>query len=233
MSAARDARARVRNEITAEILAAARRQLAETGPAALSLRAVAREVGMVSSAVYRYFASRDELLTALIVESYDSLGAAAEQRAAATASDPPRRRWVEVARAVRGWAVEHPHEWALLYGTPVPGYAAPARTNVPGTRVSFALIGIVRDAASAGRLSPRPPLPLPPHLRRDLEQLRVEIGTPGADDATMVRTLAAWTQLFGLVSFEVFGQTRGVVEAHEELLVATAGALADSIGLPG
>ena len=97
------ARERVRAELTAEITDAARRQLAEVGAAALSLRAVAREVGMVSSAVYRYFPSRDELLTRLIIESYDALGAAAEE--ADDPSLPPRERWLAVCRAVRGWAV--------------------------------------------------------------------------------------------------------------------------------
>src|SRR3712207_2808941 len=92
-------RDRVRAEVTAEITAVARRQLAEVGAAALSLRAVAREVGMASSAVYRYFASRDELLTRLITDGYDALGAAAE-----VAGDPgaaPRERWLAVCRAGR------------------------------------------------------------------------------------------------------------------------------------
>src|SRR3954466_2411468 len=92
---------------------AARRQLAEVGAAALSLRAVARELGMASSALYRYFPSRDDLLTRLIVDGYDALGAAAE-----SADDPaatPRERWLAVCRAVRAWARAHPHEYALLY----------------------------------------------------------------------------------------------------------------------
>src|SRR5688500_20157242 len=92
-------RERVRAELTAEITAAARRQLAEVGAAGLSLRAVAREVGMASSAVYRYFASRDELLTRLITDGYDALGAAAE--AADDPSAAPRERWLAVGRAVR------------------------------------------------------------------------------------------------------------------------------------
>src|SRR3954454_5777737 len=73
----RTARERVRLELTKEIKDIARRQLAIDGSAGLSLRAVAREVGMVSSAVYRYFPSRDDLLTALIIDAYDAVGAAA------------------------------------------------------------------------------------------------------------------------------------------------------------
>src|SRR4051812_10674543 len=127
------ARERVRAELTAEITDAARRQLGEVGAAALSLRAVARDVGMVSSAVYRYFPSRDDLLTRLIIDGYDALGLAAE-----TADDPsatPVERWLTVCRAVRAWALAHPHEYALLYGSPVPGYAAPADTVPAAARV--------------------------------------------------------------------------------------------------
>ena len=146
-------RQRVRAELTAEITDAARRQLAEVGAAALSLRAVAREVGMVSSAVYRYFPSRDDLLTRLIIDGYDSVGAAAER-----ADDPsaaPRDRWLAVCRAVRAWAHAHPHEYGLLYGSPVPGYAAPPDTIPAAARVGLVLGGILRAAADAGELVPR------------------------------------------------------------------------------
>ena len=79
MNASRTARERVRAELTREITEVARRQLAAEGAAGLSLRAVARELGMVSSAIYRYFPSRDDLLTALIIDAYDAIGEAAER----------------------------------------------------------------------------------------------------------------------------------------------------------
>ena len=136
----------------AEITDAARRQLAEVGASALSLRAVAREVGMVSSAVYRYFPSRDDLLTRLIIDGYDEVGAAAE---AADAPDaPPRDRWLAVCRAVRAWARSHPHEYALLYGSPVPGYRAPQDTVPAAARVALVLGRILGDAAASGALPP-------------------------------------------------------------------------------
>ena len=128
------ARARARAEITDEIKSVARRQLAEQGSAALSLRAVAREVGMVSSAVYRYFPSRDDLLTVLIVDAYDAVGAAAEQALAARRRGGVVSRWVGVSAAIRTWALAHPHEYALIYGSPVPGYAAPQDTIDPAAR---------------------------------------------------------------------------------------------------
>src|ERR1700759_4929377 len=142
-AAPRTVRARVRLELTREIKDVARRHLAETGSAGLSLRAVARELGMASSAVYRYFPSRDDLLTALIVDAYDALGDAAERADRAAPPDDPRARWVDTCRAVREWAVAHPHEYALVYGSPVPGYAAPEATIGPAARVGLVLVRIV------------------------------------------------------------------------------------------
>src|SRR5262245_60721717 len=153
MAVHRTARARAREAITTEIMATARRQLAEEGAGALSLRSISRELGMVSSAIYRYVDSRDDLLTRLIIESYDSLGVAAEAAVAASAGRADAERWVETARSIREWARARPHEYMLLYGTPVPGYAAPDDTVAPGTRVTLALLSIVRDAASGERLS--------------------------------------------------------------------------------
>src|SRR3954447_22391926 len=131
------ARERVRAELTGEITDAARRQLAAVGAAALSLRAVPRELGMASSALYRYFPSRDDLLTRLIIDGYDALGAAAEE--ADLPGEAPRTRWLAVCRAVRAWALTHPHEYALLYGSPVPGYTAPPDTVPAAARVGVVL----------------------------------------------------------------------------------------------
>src|SRR5947208_2693040 len=101
MSTAHGARARARIEVTAAIKEEARRQLAAEGAAKLSLRAVARELGMASSALYRYFPSRDDLLTALIIDAYDSVGEAAEAAHTAAADAGPVQRWTTVCEAVR------------------------------------------------------------------------------------------------------------------------------------
>src|SRR5262245_64199601 len=113
---ARTARDRARMELTEEIKRVGRRHLTEHGAAGLSLRAVAREVGMVSSAVYRYFPSRDDLLTALIVDAYQALGDAATSAERHVPRHDLIGRWMATARAVRWWALEHPHEYALIFG---------------------------------------------------------------------------------------------------------------------
>ena len=146
-------RARVRAEMIAEIKTIARRHL-ETDGANLSLRAVARDMGMVSSALYRYFASRDDLLTALILDAYNALGEAAEAAdAAVTDRSQLRARWLATARGIRGWALRTPAEYALLFGTPVPGYAAPADTITAATRTPVVLIRILADGFASGALT--------------------------------------------------------------------------------
>jgi AcrR family transcriptional regulator len=208
-SVLRAARERTRAEITRQILDAARRHLATEGASRLSLRAIARELGASSSAVYRYVASRDELLTRLIVAAYDALGAAAETAEAAVAREDLAGRWSAVCGAVRGWALVNPNEYALIYGTPVPGYVAPPATIAAAARVSNVLLGILADAA--GR--PTPAIAgddLPPDAHKALAPARSTVG-PEVPDALLQRGLMAWAALFGTVSFELFGQLHGVV----------------------
>lgn len=210
------ARARARAETTRAILDVARRQLAEQGAAALSLRSVAREVGMVSSAVYRYVASRDELLTRLIVEAYDAVGERAE--AARDPAAPPRAQWRAVWRAVRAWAREHPAEYALIYGSPVPGYAAPAETIAAAARVGLVLAAIVVEHGDPAAAHGWPEV-----LREDV--------LPGVPPSLAVPAVVAWTQLYGTVGFELFGQYEGVVVDRDAYFDAVAGHAADSVGL--
>jgi AcrR family transcriptional regulator len=204
-------RARVRAEMTEEIKAVARQHLAAEG-ANLSLRAVARDMGMVSSALYRYFASRDELLTALIIDAYNSMGGAAEAADAAVThrADVPRR-WLAVTHAIRDWALANPHEYALIYGSPVPGYAAPQDTIGPATRPVLVLGAILVDAQAADALLPRPTPPLPRALRAELKRA-AEAVADGLDERTMARALVAWTELFGAISFELFGRINNVID---------------------
>lgn len=230
MSTVRGARERARIEVTAAIKDEARRMLAAEGAAKLSLRAVARELGMVSSALYRYFPSRDELLTALIVDAYDSVGAAAEQADAhaLAAGAPPRERWSAVCGAVRAWALDHPHEYSLIYGSPVPGYSAPMDTVGPASRVGNVFIGIVR-AAHAGRGLALPPLPSA--LRPEAVRMTADFaeGLPPEVTAALV---AAWAQMVGLVSFELFGQFNRVVEDRDTFFAHAVDQLAQGVGLP-
>jgi AcrR family transcriptional regulator len=205
----------VRAELVQEIKDEARRQMAQEGAASLSLRAIARNLDMVSSGIYRYFKSRDQLLTALIVDAYEAIGSAAEAADEGCERADFVGRWSACSHAVRNWALAHPHEYALIYGSPVPGYHAPEETNPPASRVALALVAIVHDAAAAGKL--REPFVdvMSPRLSKSaaLEAARLEaIAFDGVPDDAIIRSLAAWTHLFGAVNFEVFGRIADIVE---------------------
>lgn len=226
VNASRTARERARAELVAEITAAARRQLAETGAAALSMRAVSREIGMVSSALHRYFPTRDDLLTALIVQSYEGL---ADTVAAADPGTGPAERWRAVAHAVRGWALARPHEYALIYGSPVPGYRAPADTVPAAARVLEPLARVLGAAHAAGTL-PEAPEP-DPALAADAARVRAALDLPDLSDGAVLAALTAWTGLFGHLSFELFGQFDNAVDARDALFAGTVERLGRVAGL--
>lgn len=230
MNRSRTARERVRAELTREIADIARRRLATEGAVGLSLRAVAREMGMVSSAIYRYFPSKDDLLTALIIDGYNALGEAVEQADAACARDDHAGRWMAVCRAVRQWAVARPHEYALLYGSPVPGYKAPQDTVGPALRDTIVYGQIISDAFRAGALQPPDGLPLSPEVLGD-DLARVRAVMPDLPDDVAARAVTAWAGMFGLVSFEVFGQFDNVVEHRAELFEHGVATLGRMVGL--
>lgn len=201
-------RQRARAQTLEDITRIGRRHLATEGAAALSVRAVARDLGVVSSAIYRYVRSRDDLLTLLLVDGYNELGDAVDAAAGAVAADDFRGRFMAIGRAVRTWALREPATYALLFGSPVPGYRAPSdQTTVPGTRVITALVRLWEDAHEAGavQVPDSPGLPISPALSADMERIRAgfSVGTP---DDLMARGVLTWAALFGCVSFEVFGQ---------------------------
>ncbi|MFC4912767.1 TetR/AcrR family transcriptional regulator [Actinomadura gamaensis] len=230
MNASRTARERARAELTREIKAEARRQLAASGAQGLSLRAVSRELGMVSSALYRYFPSRDDLLTALIVDAYDAVGERAEKADREAADGGPRARWRAVCHALRDWAIEHPHEYALIYGSPVPGYAAPEDTIAPASRFPFVLLGIAQDAATSGLLDTDAPTP-GATLAAQLKGI-ADVAAPDVPGPAMAKVATHWAQLTGLISFELFGQFANTLDPAGDFFAYAVERMSDDLGFP-
>jgi AcrR family transcriptional regulator len=232
-------RARVRAEMVTEIKTVARRHLATDG-ANLSLRAVARDMGVVSSALYRYFASRDDLLTALIIDAYNALGAAVEDADAAVIERSDLRgRFLILGRAVRRWALANPAEYALIFGSPVPGYAAPADTVVAAQRTPDVLLGIfvdgfasehLNDASGNATTGKSVRDELVPALRADMTKARDAVA-PGLPPDVFALGTIAWIHIFGAVSFELFGQLNNVIEARDEYFDYQLHQIADLAGL--
>jgi len=213
-----------------EIKAIARRHLA-SGGANLSLRAVARDLGVVSSALYRYFPSRDDLLTALIVDAYDALGSAVEAADAAVLDRSDlRTRWLACSHAVRRWALANPAEYALVFGSPVIGYAAPLDTIPAALRTPSALVGILADGVASGVLAASGSPPLPAGLAEDLRRVRAEFW-PTVPEELLARGTIGWIHLFGAVSFELFGQLNNAIDAREAYFDLQMCLMADLIGL--
>jgi AcrR family transcriptional regulator len=219
--------------MTAEILAVAREHLAHEGAAGLSLRSVARELELAPSALYRYFDGRDALLSALIMAAYESLAVEAELAAerAPQAHETDSERWIETPRAIRRWALERPHEWGLIFGTPVPGYEAPQDTVEPYARVAAALARPVVEAKAAGRLHPDATSGAPSdELRRAVAPVAegLELDMPVQ---MVARFVQAWATLVGIVSLEVFGHWRNTIHDPEGFFEATMHDVARGFGL--
>jgi AcrR family transcriptional regulator len=186
------------------------------------------DAAVVSSAIYRYFPSRDALLTALIVDAYTDLGETATRAEGAAPRDDYRARFAALAHAVRGWALENRHRYALIYGSPVPGYAAPQDTVAPASMVSLLIASVFQDAVAAGHL----PVVTPAMTASaDLvEPLKRYFEIEAAGELVMV-VIFAFTNLFGTVSFELFGHLNNTTGDPDRWFEIVIDELAGRLGL--
>ncbi|MEE1620976.1 TetR/AcrR family transcriptional regulator [Zafaria sp. J156] len=216
-------RQRARADNIARIKELALGQLAESGAADLSLRAIARELNLVSSAIYRYFPSRDELITALIVDAYNDLAASLE--AAGSTRAPHRVRWSAVTGAFRSWAREQPHRFALVYGSAIPGYRAPGDTIEPAARV-------VRAFCAPAVRGPGARLPggAADGLAGQLDVFADAVGVERDPDAVL-DLAAAFARMVGAVQLELNGHFVGTFEPADALFSRFAEREADALGL--
>lgn len=217
-------REQLRSELLASVREAARDNLQQDGPAGLSLRAIARDVGISPAGLYRYYDGRDALLTMLITEGYGDLAdhLFLAQGAVDLVSESDRRRHVPHAvdrqadvgdrlratwRTYRSWALEHPNEFHLLFGQPIEGYAAPAggETVAANARMSRALVMPMLEAHVAGRL-PVPELEDPPAGAHRLADAIAEVAPVAVTPAFAAMSLSWWSWLHGAVALELNGQ---------------------------
>ncbi|MEC4015495.1 TetR/AcrR family transcriptional regulator [Streptomyces sp. H27-D2] len=229
-------RARFREQTRGEIKEIALRQLADGGTGAIALTRIAKDLGMSGPALYRYFAGRDDLISALIRDAYDDLATAVGHAAeACPAGRSPRERLRALAGAYRSWAVESPHRYLLIAGTPLPGYTAPADTLLRAR----AALGPFLKVFAGGDPNPAT-LPMVRQMdawaQREAEVaawVARELGTADGDDAgrALAGAVLAWSQMHGAVSLEVASQFSGM--GHDPLTLLEAGldALADAFQL--
>ncbi len=193
-----------------EILDTARGYLGTQGAAGISLRAIARDLGMVSSGIYRYVPTRDALLTLLITDAYNSLGAAATKSERAIDRNDREGRFMAIAHSTRAWALSHPHEYALIFGTPVPGYSAPADTIGPASIIPALLTEILRDTIRDSKA--KSPTHISDLVASSVAPLQKNMGKD-IPVHFVLGGLNAWSSMFGAISFELFGHTHNVVSS--------------------
>jgi AcrR family transcriptional regulator len=211
-------RERNRRATVAEIKALARQQLAEQGPGALSLRAIARQMGTASSALYRYFASHDELISALCVDAYTALADVLSAARDAQPADDPARQWWAVCWAFRRWALDNPADFALIFGTPVPGYQAPEPVTGPAAGRTTALpLTAYAAAVAAGAADPdRTQVPQDLEVTEFLRNLLAD-AAPDYPPRLAGIALSAYASVLGYLVAEVFGSLARLVGDSDQL----------------
>ena len=217
-TAAPTRRARQRAAAIEEIKALARRQLADQGPGGISLRAIAREMGTASSALYRYFPSQGDLVTALVIEAYDSLAAALTAARDAQSPGDHAGRWAALCHAYRRWSLEHPSDFALIFGTPLPGYQAPPQATAAAAGRTLAVPAHVYAAAvQAGAADPGRAR-IPAGLQTGpLWSALAGDSAPTGDPALAGIVLTAWASLLGYLVAEIFGSLTELIASTDLL----------------
>jgi AcrR family transcriptional regulator len=192
-------RERYRAQVRREVKQAALRQLAESGPAGLSVSAIGKQLGVSGPALYRYFASRDQLLTELVIDAYHDLADALSAATRQLPSSDPQVRFEALVRSYRAWALAQPHRYQLLYRPPLPGYDAHAQRLVDAAQRAMNLL--LDTLAGLGHTTTAPPeQPLASQLSAWAQTHGLDI-----DPAIALRAVLIWSRLHGLVSLEIAG----------------------------
>jgi len=211
-------------DLRGRIVAAAWEQIATRGAPALSLRAIARQIGITAPAIYHYFPDRDALVTELTIEAYTSLGDSQLAARDAVAAGDPVGRLMATGIAYRQWALTHPQHYQLIFGTPIPGYLAPAARIFPAAARSF---GALVSALEALRVADRLDAGLLPQAEPGYESAFGLWKSYGgeADILSLSLALLIWARVHGLVSLEIagslppFGLSAETLYQHELSLI--------------
>lgn len=211
-------RAQNRLDTTGEIKTIARRQLAEQGPGGLSLRAIARQMRMAPSALYTYFTSYEDLIGALCVDAYNSVASALAAARDAEPADDHAGRWQAICHGYRRWSLDNPGDFALIFGTPAPGYQAPESLTGPAAaRFAAVPLGVYAAAAWAGAAAPdRTQVPDTLAAGRLMQDLAGE-GSDGLPPRLAGIALNAWASVLGFLTLEIFGSLARLITDTDEL----------------
>jgi AcrR family transcriptional regulator len=211
----------------------AREQMAEHGTASVSLRGIARALEITAPAIYNYYPRLDDLITALIVDAYTDLAAAMEEAGESVQGGANRDRIFAATLRYRTWALERPVEFQLIYGNPIPGYAAPFEVTAPLARRPFFTLGRYFVAAwQSGELTlPLSEADLPESITQHIETWRAEAGID-ASPQSLYALIVGWTRIHGMVTLELFHHTQPTVGDTAAMYRHEVNAYLDQLGLP-
>ncbi len=213
-----------RQQIRDEIKTIARQQMVKDGPAGLSLNAIAKQMGVAVSGLYRYFDGRDALLTALIVDAFNAHGDAMQAHADAAPRDNYSARMMGAMWGYRAWALENKSEFALIYGTPIPGYVAPREETVPAAQRSLTVIySTMLEAFNVGAIKPIEPAS---------EQAYPKLVDTGVPPSLAYWGARGWSRIHGIITLEVFEHLQGLVSDMDGFYRAECLTLLAEAGLP-
>ena len=237
-------RERLRAATVDEIKRAARRLLVADGPAAMSLRAIAREMGMTAPALYRYFPSHDALMDELCADLNTELTAELERARDAVPDQPPGARLVATCRAFRCWAVTHPAEFSFIFantrraeaGSPQSGECwskdRHSAAYEAARRFGRVFMDLIVELWSTHRFPVLDAAEIPEDLRRELERFCEVAGLDDVPVGVAYVFLSGWVRLYGLVALEVFGHLEFAVQDVTALFEAEIAAMAREFRLP-
>jgi AcrR family transcriptional regulator len=230
-------RERARADTVREIKATARRVLVDQGVDGLALRAVAREMGMTAPALYRYFASREDLVEHVVADLYLELCEALEAARDAVGAGGAPLQLLEVSRTFRSWAATHHAEFGLLFGSPADSVVAldrHAEEEGPAQQAAHRFGQIFGALVAEIYLERAFPIPaddeLAPALREQLRDWCDTLPVP-LPLGVMYVFLSCWIRLYGIVAMEIFGHLRFALDDAEPMFEAELRALAAMLGV--
>ena len=222
------------DSMEAQIKAAARQQMAEHGTAGLSLRGIARQLGITAPAIYNYFPRLEDLITALIVDAFSDLADVMEAADAAVASERAYDHIMTLCLTYRAWALAHPTVFQLIYGNPIPGYQAPEEVTLPLARRPF--LGIFRwflRAYQTGELViPAEYGPVPPRMSAGSAAWR-RISGIEIPDELLALLMSGWSRIYGMTLLELYHHVQPLVGDGGAFFRYEMDAFARYLGLRG
>lgn len=228
----RPVRQDIRNETIAEIKTIARQQMQQRGTTGLSLRQIAREMGITAPAIYNYFDSLDDLITGLIVDAFSAQADAMRQATEEAQTDDLWTLLEAAILAYRQWAVDHPTEFQLIYGNPIPGYEAPAEITTPLASRSFAVvIELYLRGWQEGILSIPPEYAhIPESIQQHLSRWKQQFGVTAPENLFHLLAVG-WSRIHGMVMLELFQHSQGVIGDAEAFYTFETKVLLEQLGL--